>query len=387
MKGNVEKSYDVDKTKVFLQLAFELAEKICHKLTIEEVYQVILDEICEKLDWDYGELWLIDNKNERLYKSTISHVGSVDLKYYNIKSHDFNWGLNEGLPGRTWATKKSIWVPNIKNEPTFIRQDLAKECRLFTGVTLPIFAFEHVDSVLFFFSKKEKKFDSIFMDLLQNIAGNIGLLIVKNQLEKEVNLAQLDLIKLLDLNFKTLTKILEYRDPYTIQHQNSVADVAVELAKRMNLNESTINDIYLASKLHDIGKISVPMEILNKPFKLSKEEFALIKVHPQTSFDIIRDFPCNSNVKRMVLEHHERNNGLGYPNGLKSEEILPESKILIVADVLSAMIEDRPYRRGLTVQAVIEELENGKNIKYDEKVVDIAIELLHDKELLKTLEL
>lgn len=377
-----QNSFDEERSKIFLHLSFDLAEKMCQQSSIEKIYKIVLDGICRKLGWDYGELWCIDYEEARLYKSTISHIGSNDLEEYDASSRDFYWGLNEGLPGRTWASKKSFWVTNIQEEETFIRQKLAKKCGLKTGVTVPIFAYEHVDSILFFFSKKEKEYDFLFMELLQHLAGKIGLLIVKHKLENEVSSVLDDMKKLVDLNFRTLSKILEYRDPYTIQHQKSVANVAVAIAKRLGYDENTVNDIYLGSVLHDIGKICVPMEILNKPTKLSNEEFSLVKLHPQTSFDIIKDFPCNAIVKRMMIEHHERNNGEGYPKGLIEKEISPESKVLIVSDVVSAMLEYRPYRRGMSVSKVIKELELGKNIKYDEKCAIEAIILLQDKDFL-----
>jgi len=135
----------------------------------------------------------------------------------------------------------------------------------------------------------------------------------------------------------------------------------------------------LSSIIHDIGKISVPAEILSKPTKLTDSAFSLIKVHPQTGYDIIKDTELPYPIAHIVLQHHERINGSDYPQGLKGDDILLKSKILAVADVVEAMAYHRPYRVGLGVGAVLEEIEKNRGIFYDTEVAEVCLQLFREK--------
>lgn len=135
--------------------------------------------------------------------------------------------------------------------------------------------------------------------------------------------------------------------------------------------------------IHDIGKINVPMEILAKPGKLTQQEFNLIYEHPKLGYEIIKNLTLHPSVKRIVLEHHERIDGSGYPNHLKDQEILQETKILTVADVISAMLENRPYRKSLSIINVRKELSKFRGIYYSPEIVDVALELLKDGQFIR----
>lgn len=134
------------------------------------------------------------------------------------------------------------------------------------------------------------------------------------------------------------------------------------MATAQGYDSQSMCDLILVAQLHDIGKLAIPIEILNKPGQISKEEFALIKTHVEMSFALVSNLPCSDVVKRIIREHHERENGSGYPNELKSAEISPLSKILIIADVVSAMLEDRPYRKGLNKEAIFTELKMEEDL-------------------------
>lgn len=185
--------------------------------------------------------------------------------------------------------------------------------------------------------------------------------------------------KALDATVQAIAFIVETRDPYTTGHQRRVADLAQAIAKEMNLTNDQIDGIRTAAIIHDIGKISVPAEILSKPTKLTNLEFSLIKVHAQAGYDILKDIEFPWPIARMVLEHHERMNGSGYPNGLKGDQSLLESRILSVADVVEAMASHRPYRPGLGIEASLEEIEKNRGTFYDINVVDACLRLFRDK--------
>ena len=148
----------------------------------------------------------------------------------------------------------------------------------------------------------------------------------------------------------------------------------------MKLPQDKIEGVRIASLVHDIGKISIPAEILNKPTKLSKIEYSLIKDHPQIGYDILKsiDFPWP--IAQIVLQHHERLNGSGYPQGLKGEDILLEARIMGIADVIEAMDSHRPYRPALGIDAALEKITPNKGILYDPKVVDACLKLFKKKE-------
>jgi PAS domain S-box-containing protein len=185
--------------------------------------------------------------------------------------------------------------------------------------------------------------------------------------------------KTLGATIKAMAAVSEARDPYTAGHQRRVADLARSIATEMNLQRDQIEGVRMASLIHDIGKISVPVEILSKPTKLTAAEFALIKVHPRTGSDMLKDIEFTCPISRIVLEHHERMNGSGYPNGLKGEDIITESRILMVADVVEAISSHRPYRPGAGVELALDEITKDRGVRYDSDVVDACIRLFHGK--------
>jgi len=171
---------------------------------------------------------------------------------------------------------------------------------------------------------------------------------------------------------------IEKRDPYTAGHQQRVADLCVAIARGLGLEEERIEGVRLGAMIHDIGKIHIPAEILNRPGRLSAAEFEMIKSHPAVGYDIIRgvDFPWP--VADMILQHHERMDGSGYPEGLKGDQIAFEARILAVADVVEAMASHRPYRPGLGLERALQELEMHRGALYDKQVTDVCLKLFRE---------
>ena len=178
---------------------------------------------------------------------------------------------------------------------------------------------------------------------------------------------------------RAIASIVESRDPYTAGHQRRVCDLARAIAAEMGFSADRIEGLRMAATIHDIGKISVPAEMLTKPTKLTNIEFSLIKTHVQAGYDILKDIEFPWPIARMVLEHHERMNGSGYPNGLTGDNILLESRILAVADVVEAMGSHRPYRASLGIVPALEEIEKNKGILYDIAVADACLKLFREK--------
>lgn len=172
---------------------------------------------------------------------------------------------------------------------------------------------------------------------------------------------------------------LEFRDPYTAGHQRRVGELARSLAQELGCSENKTEGIYMAGLIHDLGKIALPAEILSKPSRLSAIEFSLIKTHPQAGYDILKDITFPWPIADMVLQHHERQDGSGYPQGLKDKDILFEAKILAVADVVEAMSSHRPYRPGLGIQNSLLELEKGSGVLFDPHIVDVCLNLFREQ--------
>jgi HD-GYP domain-containing protein (c-di-GMP phosphodiesterase class II) len=183
----------------------------------------------------------------------------------------------------------------------------------------------------------------------------------------------------LEDSIKAIADTVEMRDSYTAGHQRRVGQLAVAIARQLGMPEETIHGIELAASIHDLGKISVPAEILAKPGKLTAVEFMLLKNHAQAGFDILKDIKFPWPIATMVLQHPERQDGSGYPQGLKGEQILLESCILAVADVVEAMASHRPYRAALGVDSALKEIERGRGAAYDAAVVDACIRLFSEK--------
>jgi PAS domain S-box-containing protein/putative nucleotidyltransferase with HDIG domain len=168
---------------------------------------------------------------------------------------------------------------------------------------------------------------------------------------------------------------IETRDPYTAGHQRRVADLAREIAQAIGLESNKIEGIRMAGVIHDLGKISVPAEILSKPGKLTEIEFNLIKIHPQIGYEILNPIEFPWPVADIIYQHHEKINGSGYPRGLGGDEIMVEAKILTVADVVEAMASHRPYRAAKGIDSALAEIDKNKGILYDKDIAETCIDL------------
>ena len=175
-----------------------------------------------------------------------------------------------------------------------------------------------------------------------------------------------------------IASVSELRDPYTAGHQKRVAELAKFMAMKMRLSPESVDAVEMASLIHDVGKIKVPAEILSKPGPLDEVEYLLVKTHPQAGYNLLKDIDFPWPVAEIVLQHHERLDGSGYPQGLKGKEILQEARIIAVADVVEAMASGRPYRKALGIEAALKEIKRGRSTLYDEEAVDACLALFEE---------
>lgn len=175
------------------------------------------------------------------------------------------------------------------------------------------------------------------------------------------------------------SKIMKLRDVYTSDHQKSSAELSRKIAQALSLKSEDVDHIFIAACVHDIGKISVPAEILSKPSTLTNEEYALVKKHVQYGYDALRNSTLSEQVLSAMYQHHERLDGSGYPKGLKGSDISMGAKIIAVADTVDSMMRHRPYRPALGLDATLVEILSHKSVLYDSEVVDACFTLLTEE--------
>jgi PAS domain S-box-containing protein/putative nucleotidyltransferase with HDIG domain len=213
-----------------------------------------------------------------------------------------------------------------------------------------------------------KHYQALYLDITARKAAEKQ---VQETLQR-LNVAMTSTIQVLGLT-------VEARDPYTAGHQQKVTTLLDAIAREMGLSPTRVEGLHMAGLVHDIGKISIPAEILSKPTKLTPGEYALVKTHAQRGYEILKDVEFPWPLAEIVYQHHERMDGSGYPRGLKGDEILLEARILSVSDTMEAMVSHRPYRPALGPKAALAEIKEGKGSRYDANVVEACLKLFREK--------
>ena len=209
----------------------------------------------------------------------------------------------------------------------------------------------------------------------RELQTTIEIALYKNRTETRLKESFDKLKRALEATVAALATAVETRDPYTSGHQLRVAQLACAIVRKLGFSKDKIEAIRIAAIIHDIGKIHVPAEILGKPAKLSEAEFEIVQSHPQIGYDILKNIEFPWPIAQIVLQHHERLNGSGYPKGLDHDNILQEAQILAVADVVEAMLSHRPYRPAHSLETTIAEISTNQGVLYNFKVVEACIKL------------
>lgn len=250
----------------------------------------------------------------------------------------------------------------------------------------PIINNRNIYGVITLFLKEGHPRNEREEEFLNAVARTLSGIIGRKHAEEALRKSETSLMhsteqlrKTLDETIHALSAALEKRDPYTVGHQQRVAQLACAISGEIGLSEERIKGIHVAGIIHDIGMIYVPSEILSKPCKLTEIEFALIKTHPEVGYDILKNIEFPWPIAQTVLQHHEMMNGSGYPSGLSGEKIIPEARILCVADVVEAIVSPRPYHQAIDLDKALEEVSNKKGILYDPRVVDACVKVFTEK--------
>ena len=294
---------------------------------------------------------------------------------------------NKGPVGTDIRRGRTVIGRNLKTDPDFAPWAKSALRRGYKScIAIPL----SIDTVTFgalnIYSSDMGVFNAEEVNLLDGMAENVAHAITALRTRETVKetTAQLEasLVKMKNLLMQAVSSlgtVLDIRDPFTSGHQRKAVCLATAMAAEMGLPSEQVEGIAVAANLHDIGKINVPSEILSKPGKLSEVEFSLIRTHPQAGYQIIKDIDFPWPVAETVLQHHERLNGSGYPQGLVGDEILMEARILAVADVVEAMSSHRPYRPALGIDEALSEIETNSGILYDAEVVKVCLKLFRQQ--------
>jgi hypothetical protein len=335
------------------------------------ICQVILDA------GDYSLVWIGQAEHDE-YK-TIRPVAMTGLDSEYIVWLRVNWADSEIGLGPTGAAIKT-GLPQVVRciadgdsmEPWCIA---ASKVGVNAALALPLRDGTGTFGALAIHSAEPDAFDHEEVELLSELAGNLsyGIVALQTRTDRDAVLKRLE--QSMEKTIEAIAATVEMRDRYTAGHEQRVARIATAIATDMGLPADKAQGIRLASIVHDLGKIGIPAEILSKPGKLSRNEYELIKEHPQIGYDILKgvDFPWP--IAQAILQHHERMDGSGYPNGLKGEAILLDARIIAVADVVEAMTSHRPFRTALGLEAALAEIEKGRGRLYDPAAVDSCLKL------------
>ena len=299
-----------------------------------------------------------------------------------------NCDRGRGPTGTAIRTAKPVVNEDTTVNPNIIlwREELLKR-GFNSAVALPLIYEGDTLGVLTIYASERETFDKSEIDRLMGLANDLayGICALRTRIERiqageEIELHVDKLQKALAGTIKVVASTVEVRDPYTAGHQRRVATLARAIAGEMGLSDNQTEGIFMAGVVHDLGKIYVPAEILSKPSRLNDIEFNLIRTHSQVGYDLLKtiDFPWP--IAQIVHQHHERLNGSGYPQGLSSEQILIEAKIICVADVVEAMASHRPYRPARGVDLALEHIQEESGNLYDSLVVDTCLRLFSEKE-------
>lgn len=349
-------------TKIDLHL-LQLINKINSSLDIETVLNCAMATAEEALQAEASAIFEVDfDKGDLIFR--LARGEKAD------KVKPLHLNLGEGVAGWVAQTGQSVIVPKAEADPRFNpRLDAHSGFHTRSLLSVPL---KHRDRLLGVIQVLNKRppleFDQEDLELLNLLAQPIAVALANAR-------AYTHLAQVYHQVIKTLSMTVEIRDPYTAGHQRRVAQLAVAIAQELGLSQDRQESLRIACSLHDIGKVTVPAEILSKPGHINPLEQELVKSHSRVGYEILKEIDFPGEIADFVLQHHERLDGSGYPAGLQGDEISLEARIIAVADVMEAMIFHRPYRPGLGVEKALEEISQERGKGLDAGVVDACCRL------------
>ena len=288
-------------------------------------------------------------------------------KLQNINSEIFNWWINKLRKREIIIINDITVLPNKVNS----QKNILKLEGIKALLVIPLYNDVKLVGFLGFEdTEKTRDWSKENIKLLEIVGDMIIRYWQRKKQERQLFKTNKILEESIDSIVSTLSYVTGIRDPYTADHEKRVAILAETIAQKLNLSPARCKTIRIASLLHDIGKIKIPAELLTNPGNLTELEYKIIQQHPETGFELLKNAKINRTIKKIVLQHHERLDGSGYPFGLTKKMILKETMIIAVADVVEPMSSHRPYRPALGIEAALEEINKHKGKKYNAEVVE-----------------
>ncbi|MEW6609708.1 MAG: HD domain-containing phosphohydrolase [bacterium] len=357
-----------------LNLLYEIARTVSNIFDVDEICQMLVEKAVEIIRVERASLMLFDREREFLKIVAAHGIPQEIVKNTRIK-------VGEGVAGKVVKDGKPLIVSDAEVEK-LSEEERLKRYKTKSFISLPIISvpLKAVGEIIGVINLTDKIDRSIFtsrdLKLLTAMATQ-GAIAIKNFW------LFTDAKELFFNTVKSLSSTIDAKDTYTYGHSERVSKIALAIADELNLSFKEKEIIYLAGLLHDVGKIGIPEEILHKPSKLNEKEYSEIKKHPTISAQIIGTIRQMEDVVPIILHHHERFEGRGYPNGLKGKDIPLGSRILAIADTFDAMTSNRPYRDKFTIDYAIAEIKKYSNIQFDPQVTRAFLSAIEKGKILK----
>ena len=360
---------DVDNLVMMLTSIHEFGLIASEIVSKKELADLIVETACNLLHSEMCSLMLIDQNNE-LYIISAKGLSEDVVKSTKMK-------IDEGIAGRVVSAGKYFFVENIETDVRFLRPNLEEQYETKSFISVPLRVKNKVIGVLNInSSKNSKQFTQRDVELITLFADNSAITLENLELFNDLQSFYFEMIQ-------TLASALDAKDSYTHDHADRAGKYAKMIAEEMNLPSMIVKYIEYAALLHDIGKIGISDTILLKKGKLNDDELKIIKQHPIIGYKIILPVQYLYPIAPLVLYHHERYDGTGYPEGLSGEEIPLGARIVAVIDAFDAMTSDRPYRKAPSVKVAISELKKGSGKQFDPKIVKIFLDILNREKFIK----
>ena len=351
----------------------------------------LMQAICEAITRDarFMLAWVgFADEDEGKMIRTAGAAGS-SLRY--LDGLEISWAPDrisgQGPTGFAIRTDTTQILEDIETVESFKPwRERARAAGIRSSIAIPFHVNHHRRGALMVYSSLPRAFEPVVIEAFTHFAAELGHGLHAFEQEERLNderlqreHAQEELSAALSSVVGAITTALEMRDTYTVGHQNRVAAIACAIAKELGWPDDRLEAMRVAALVHDIGKISIPVQVLTKRAPMTKAEWTMVREHAETGYRILKDVPFNWPIAESVRQHHERVDGSGYPRGLKGEDILLDARVLAVADVVEAMASSRPYRPGLGLDAALNEIERQAGTLLDADVVRICVSLFREK--------
>lgn len=361
-----QKDFDALEQRVQeLSMLLELNKIIISTLDLDKLLNLIMTLAAQVVRSEASSLMLLDEAAQELYFNVALGEKREQIKQIRVK-------IGEGIAGHVAQTGLPLIINDVSKDYRFTAKfDDSTQFKTKNILCVPLKVKDKVIGVMEAINQKEKGYFNMDNQYVLEIFASQAAVAINNaQLFKKLRDAYLGAIN-------ALTEAINAKDHYTAGHVDRVGEYALSIAQAMDLDDEFIEVIKQAALLHDVGKIGIPEAVLNKPGKLTDEEYALMKSHSAMSAQIVSPIGLSPRIIAAIKQHHERIDGHGYPGGLQGEDISLEARILCVADTYDAMITDRPYRKGLSKDIAMAELKKHSGTQFDAAVVEAFLKVLN----------